>query len=43
MRHKLDAGGLSCDVLLVNNKDSFEAVLTQEPFDLILSNYNLPS
>ena len=35
VRHKLDAGGLSCDVLLVDSKDSFEAALTQEPFDLI--------
>ena len=42
VRHKLDAGGLSCDVLLVNSKDSFEAALPQEPFDLILSDYNLP-
>jgi two-component system cell cycle sensor histidine kinase/response regulator CckA len=42
VRHKLDAGALSCDVLLVNSKDSFEAALRQEPFDLILSDYDLP-
>ena len=42
IRHKLDAGELFCDVLLVNSKDSFEAALTQEPFDLILSDYALP-
>ena len=42
VRHRLEEGGLSCDVLLVNSKDSFEAALTREPFDLILSDYNLP-
>jgi CheY-like chemotaxis protein len=42
VRHKLEAGGLSCDVLLVNSQDRFESALTQEPFDLILSDYNLP-
>ena len=42
IRHQLEAEGVSCDILLVNSKDSFEAALTQEPFDLILSDYNLP-
>src|ERR1700681_985070 len=42
VRHKLDVEGVSCDILLADNKDSFEAALTQEPFDLILSDYNLP-
>ena len=42
IRHQLEEGGLSCDVLLVDSKDSFEAALTQEPFDLILCDYNLP-
>ena len=42
IRHQLDAEGVSCDILVVDSKDSFEAALTQEPFDLILSDYNLP-
>jgi two-component system cell cycle sensor histidine kinase/response regulator CckA len=42
VRHKLDAEGVPCDILLVNSKGSFEAALTQEPFDLILSDYSLP-
>src|ERR1700682_6241620 len=42
VRHKLDVEGVSCDILLAHNKDSFEAALTREPFDLILSDYNLP-
>jgi PAS domain S-box-containing protein len=42
VRHRLDDEGLSCDILLANSKDSFEAALTREPFDLILSDYNLP-
>src|ERR1700686_66707 len=42
VRHKLDVEGVSCDILLASSKDSFEAALTREPFDLILSDYNLP-
>ena len=42
IRHKLDAEGVSCDIILVSTKDGFEAALTREPFDLILSDYNLP-
>src|ERR1700731_1320152 len=40
--HKLDVEGVSCNILLANSKDSFKAALTREPFDLILSDYNLP-
>jgi PAS domain S-box-containing protein len=42
VREKINVEGVSCDIRLVNNKDSFEAALTQEPFDLIISDYNLP-
>jgi PAS domain S-box-containing protein len=42
VRHKLDVVGVSCDILLANSKDSFEAALTRESFDLIISDYNLP-
>jgi PAS domain S-box-containing protein len=41
VHHRLDAEGVSCDILVVNGKDSFEAALTRECFDLILSDYNL--
>ena len=42
IRHKLDVEGMSCDILLVDSKDGYEAALTRESFDLILSDYNLP-
>jgi PAS domain S-box-containing protein len=42
IRHKLDAEGVSCDITLVSTKHGFEATLAQQPFDLILSDYNLP-
>jgi two-component system cell cycle sensor histidine kinase/response regulator CckA len=42
IRHRLDVEHVSCDILLANSKDSFEAALTREPFDLIISDYNLP-
>jgi sigma-B regulation protein RsbU (phosphoserine phosphatase) len=41
VRHRLDVGGLDCDILLASGKDSFEAALAGEPFDLIISDYNL--
>jgi two-component system cell cycle sensor histidine kinase/response regulator CckA len=34
--------GLSCSILVVNGKHSFEAALAGEPFDLIISDYSLP-
>jgi len=42
IRHRLDGADVSCDIVLTNSKDSFEAALTREPFDLIISDYNLP-
>ena len=42
IRHRLDLADVSCDIVLTSNKDSFEAALTREPFDLIISDYNLP-
>ncbi len=42
IRHRLDVADISCDILLANSKDSFEAALTREAFDLIISDYNLP-
>jgi two-component system cell cycle sensor histidine kinase/response regulator CckA len=42
VRHQLESGSVSCDILVVNSKDRFEAALTQESFDLILSDYAVP-
>jgi len=42
IRHRLNADGVSCEIILVSTKDGFEAALTREPFDVILSDYNLP-
>jgi CheY-like chemotaxis protein len=42
IRHKLEAEGVACDMVTVGTKDGFEAALAREPFDLILSDYNLP-
>jgi two-component system cell cycle sensor histidine kinase/response regulator CckA len=42
VRHKLDADGLACDILVVDGRNGFEAALTQEPFGLILIDHNLP-
>jgi DNA-binding NtrC family response regulator len=42
VRHKLEAEGLACHITLVQSRDTFEAALTQESFDLIISDYNLP-
>jgi CheY-like chemotaxis protein len=42
VRHRLDVDGLACNILVASGKDSFEAALAQEPFDLIISDYNLP-
>src|ERR1700726_189500 len=41
VHHRLDSEGGSSATLVVNGKDSFEAALTRESFDLILSDYNL--
>jgi PAS domain S-box-containing protein len=41
IRHTLDEGGLSCDVLIVDSRDRFEAALTAESLDLILCDYSL--
>jgi PAS domain S-box-containing protein len=42
IRHRLLVEDVSCDILLANSKDSFEAALMGEAFDLIISDYNLP-
>src|SRR5688500_1653152 len=42
IRHRLEVEDVACDILVANSQDSFEAALTREPFDLIISDYNLP-
>src|SRR4029077_6632841 len=42
IRHHLDVADVSCDIVLTDSKDSFEAALNRELFDLIISDYNLP-
>jgi PAS domain S-box-containing protein len=38
----LEVDGVRCEIVVVHGKDSFEAALVRESFDLILSDYNLP-
>ena len=42
VRHRLEGDGLSCNILVAMGKDDYEAALAAEPFDLIISDYNLP-
>ena len=42
IRLKLQAAGLSCDILWVNGREAFESALERESFDLVLSDYKLP-
>jgi PAS domain S-box-containing protein len=42
VRHKLKVENLSCDILVVSDKKSFEAALAAEPFALILLDNSLP-
>jgi PAS domain S-box-containing protein len=42
VRNKLKVGGVSCEILLAKSKDAFEVALAREPFDLIISDCNLP-
>jgi PAS domain S-box-containing protein len=42
LREQLNTAGVSADIVLVNSKESFEAALARESFDLIIADYNLP-
>ncbi len=42
IQHKLESGGLACDIVLANGKEGFESALTRDTFDVILCDHNLP-
>ena len=39
---KLEVEGVACDFVVTNSRNSFEAALAGDNFDLIISDYNLP-
>lgn len=39
----LENAGLFCDIVLVNGREEYDAALAASPFDLVLSDYDLPS
>src|SRR6267143_6027378 len=43
IQERLDSAGVSCQVHHVRNRDQFETALTEDCFDLILSDYALPN
>ncbi len=42
IQDRLELEGVRCTIVVVHNKAGFEAALAREPFDLVLSDYNLP-
>ncbi|MBC7703700.1 MAG: PAS domain S-box protein [Rhodoferax sp.] len=42
VRLSLQAGGLSCDIQWVSDKEAFESALERKAFDLVLCDYHLP-
>ena len=42
IRQRLEVADIPCDIVVARGKDCFEAALAREPFDLIISDYNLP-
>jgi PAS domain S-box-containing protein len=43
IKETLAAGGIECDIVLIDNRDDFTAALEREQFDIILADYNLPT
>ncbi|MEP6592202.1 MAG: PAS domain S-box protein, partial [Acidobacteriota bacterium] len=41
VRHRLEAGGVACDIVLVNSKESFEGALARTSYDLLFVDYSL--
>ena len=42
VQHKLEVGGLTCDIVLVDGKEGFESAVAKDSFDVILCDYSLP-
>lgn len=42
IRHKLEAEGVQCEIVLTDTRKGFETALAEDAFDLIISDYNLP-
>ncbi len=42
IQHKLEAGGLDCDIVRVDSQTQFASALAGEAFDVILCDYNIP-
>ncbi|MEO6238652.1 MAG: PAS domain S-box protein [Vicinamibacterales bacterium] len=42
VRHRLETDGLVCTIVGATSKATYEAALQGDPFDLIISDYNLP-
>jgi PAS domain S-box-containing protein len=42
VRHILTVQGPACDIVWVSGREDFESALQREPFDLVLSDYNVP-
>jgi PAS domain S-box-containing protein len=39
---RLETAGLRCEITWAHSRESFESALAREPFDLVLSDYNVP-
>jgi two-component system, cell cycle sensor histidine kinase and response regulator CckA len=42
VQHKLESGGLGCEIVLVDSKEGFESALARDVYDVILCDHNLP-
>ena len=42
VRNRLELGGIHCDIHLVDSKAGFEAALSDQVFDIIISDYTVP-
>jgi two-component system cell cycle sensor histidine kinase/response regulator CckA len=42
IQHRLEVENVHCDFVVASDRESFEAALESESFDLIISDYNLP-
>ena len=42
IQHKLETGGLACEIVLVDSKDEFASAVAKDVYDIILCDHNLP-